>query len=765
MEGLEITTQPFEISDFKGGITDYFLGGRIDKYQWADNFLIIQYDDVGKLITRPGSQIYDSANPQIPAGAQRIGTLKLFEDTLFQHSSRKFYYISAGSFVTLQGPVTANEVFPSGVDTTTVVSMATWNGHLLVANSDFSKPQKIYKNGSSVWQLRTAGLPQVASNPTITPGTPGATLSYIYTFVLAYTYAVGTVTYIDRGPVRDVTVTANAAPNASTFAITAIPVLANGTTHNYDTATIKVEIYRTINGGQDFYKVGQVTNGTTTFNDTVSDTTLQANERLYTTGGVVENDEPLPCKIVHIVKDKAYYAHVKEGSEIHQSRVYQSIPGDIDAVPGDFYLDVDDPIVGMSSFKSLPILLGEGSAYRIDGEFDLQGRGGMIGVNISSTCSCVSSLSVVQTDLGVFWAGENGFYWTDGYNVLRVNRDTDKTYKNIVSSATRKRRILGKYDELKNRVYWTAQYESDASEVDFLFVLDLNWGISDQMAMTTWSGGANFRPTAIEFIDGNLIRADSRGYVFKHTDTVYTDPRVDTNVAASTWSTAAIIYDHISIATNFGTTFERKFVPRLTVVCDNETNLALQITSINDDGRRRGDLKPIRFRGNIVWGDDTPIWNDPDLIWNYEGLIDEWRRFPAQSLRCSYKQIEMTNAFVAILNSDLLGTGTVDAAAKTLNLDNASATWPTSIIDYYVAFERDGYVQEFAISAVNSDTLTYVDTHTLTHSAAGQNWVIRGYPKGEILSLQSYTYHYSVFGKSQQAFNKSSTGEVGAADD
>lgn len=754
-----IDMQLLEFIDFSGGMTDYYLGGPQNKYQKAENLLIVKHGGIGKLITRPGSETY--VVEQIPAGSQRIGTLKYFSDKLLTHSARKLYYYTS-SWQTLQG-TTGNDLFPSGVDTTTVVSLATWNNHLFITNSDFSKLSKVYRDGSSNLQLRTAGLPAISA-PTVTAGAAGAN-SYIYAFVRYFTYTVGTLVFEDRGPVTEVLLTSAEAPNVSAVAITNITALANGATLNYATASsdLKIEIYRTANGGVDFYKVGSVNNGTTTFNDSMSDATLVTQASLYTAGGVVENDDPPLAKLIHITQDKGYYAHVKIGTEIHANRYYQSIPGDIDAVPGDFYGEVDDEIVGLSSVKGIPVLLCKNSVWRSDGEFDFLGRGSLFPQRISDTASCVSSQSVVQTLDGVFWAGDDGFFFTDGYQVIRISEDIDKTYQDMVASAERKRRIQGKFDSRKRRIWWAVQYESDATDNDFCFIADLNWGISTNVPFTTASG-ASFAPTAIEFIGSDLIRADKRGYVLEHSDTVYTDPKIDTGVASTSWGTEAILYEHISIATNFGTTGVRKFVPRVNVICQDETNLSLQITSINDDGRREGLLKPVRSRGKLTWGEPDVYWGDPNILWNYAGLIDEWRRMPAENLRCEYKQIKLTNAFVAILTSEIIGTCVVDAGATTATLtDTATYDWPTNAVDYYIAFEVDGYTTEFLITARTGDVLTFADPSGLAVSASGVNWVIRGVPKGEIMNLSSYCMQYAIFGRTQATFTKSSTGEVGAS--
>lgn len=759
-----IATQPFEVTDFSGGVTDYYIGGAVNKARRCDNLLIVKHGTTGKLKTRQGSEIYDADYYQIPAGNQRIGTLRYFEDTLLIHSKEKLHYINAG-WQTLTGP-SGNQMFPSTAATTDILSMAEWNKHLLITSSGFFRPQKLYPNASNTLTLRTAGLPDLASAPTCTPGAGG--LTYLYAFVYSYTYTVGTVTYEDVGPVTQVTVGSALEPSASTIAITNIPALANGTDHNYDTASadLKIKIYRTIQNGSTFYFVGSVNNGTTTYNDTASDTSIQtAGVLLYTEGGVVENEPPPLCKLVHVDGDIAYWGHIKDGTEIYANRLIQGIPGDIDAVCSDFYVDIEDEMVGLSSYKGSRIVLGSRSVYRVDGTFDLLGRGGMFATKISDTADCISSQSVVQTVEGVFWAGSDGVYWSDGYNVRRLNQDYDKTWASWVSSATQKSRIVGKYHSKKNRIWWTIQ-TADATDCDKCYVLDLNWGLSDTSSFTTMSGtNDSFAPTALEFDAEDMIRADRRGYLFRHEDELYSDPKVDTALTPDEWQTTYIPYDYTSCAFNFGTSFEKKWIPRIDVTCENETNLSLQITGINDDNAASHDLKPVRFRGNMVWGDPDVIWGDPDLDWNLEGIIDEQRRFPGAKLRCQYKQIQLTPAFVAIVSSDTMGTATVSSSAHTATLtDAATKDWPTHVVDHYIAFETDDYTREYLITErTSADVVTFTDATSSSPNTSDVEWVIRGYPRGEILSLIGYVIHFAVFGKTQDQFKTSGTGEVGAS--
>jgi hypothetical protein len=757
---------PLELDDFSGGMTDTYVAGPMNKYEVANNLVIVKHGDKGKLLMRPGSVIYNSTAYLIPTGNQRIGSLLFFipAQTLLVHSARSIYYIASNAYHELVGP-TSNKLFPSGVGTTNYSSYATWNNHLFVANDSYQVPSKIYMDGSSNLQLRTAGMPALASSPTITP-TANTGKSFLYRFIYYYTYTVGTVTFEDFGPTTEVLVSNADAPNTNKNAITAIPVLANSTTFNYDTTNVKVKIYRTENQGTAFYYVNQVSNGTTTYDDVMSDATLVTHEPLYTEGGVVDNDPPPPCKFVHVTEDNVgVYANIKEGSQILSNRVRFSIPGDIDSAPASFFEDTDQEITGLSSFRSRTIVLCQYAVYRFEGYFDEQGNGSVQKTKISDTAGCVSGGGVVKTLEGVFWAGNDGFYYTDGLTVLKISEDIDETtYKDLVSSATKKARIVGKYDTKNRRVYWTVT-TADGTENNGLFILDLKWGISPNMPFTTASGeGTSFRPTCIEFENTDLLRGDSRGYVFRHQDVHTTDPLVDTSLAASAWFEKTIIWNYKSCAMNFGTNYVRKLVTRIVAVLKNITNVSVQINTINDDGRKISSLKPIRFRGNVTWGDSDVVWGDQQLSWDFDGLIIQQRRMPAGSLRCSYKQIEITNAFVDIVNSDVIGLITVDSAAKTATLESAAVSdWPTQAVDYYIAFEQDGYSREFQVLTRSADTITFLDAGNNCPSGGGIQWVLRGYPKGEVLNLLSYTLDYTLFGKSQDNFKVGEDGEVGDA--
>lgn len=760
-------TQPFEVDDFSGGITDFYINGPVNRGQKIDNLDIVNYAGKGKAFSRWGSTFYNSSYPLIPSGSVRTGRLKYFQGFLLPFSSNVVYYVGGGGWTLLTGP-TGNPLFPaSSTSSANVITTAQDNSHLLLAVDSYAQPQKIYVDGSGNLQVRQCGLPRLASNPTITPGA-NTGKSFLYRFVYTYTYTANGVTIKTISGVIQV-VCANAdAPEVHANSISAIPVLANAAGSNYDTSNIKVEIYRTINtGATQFYFAGSVTNGTTTFSDNTSDTNIQLNAPLYTNGGSIEYDPTPPATCVHTIPNGiTYYGNVVVSGATLQNRILQSVPGTVDGTPSSFFVDLPDTVVGISSVKGLPIAFCANSVFRLDGTFTNLGQGGILATRIGDTGGCVSAQSIVQTIEGCFWAGPTGFYFTDGYNVIKINQSWPNTYATLVQTATQQKRIQGVYNVKERRIHWTTQSGTNTNaDCDVIYTLHLDFGILPESCFTTYSGTTFFGPSSIEFLTNTLFRGHQNGYIFSHNDTLFTDPRVDTtNSTPSTWDVNPIIYDYKSCAFNFGSNFLRKFTPRMSVTCQHVTNLSLQINSITDDGRIIQSLTPIRYRGNAVWGDTSAIWGTPTDVWNGDGLIDAERYFPRNSLRCSYKQIEMTNALAAVVSSDALGNISLNASAKTATLLTAGATWPTNVLNYFLSFPADNYTKNYPITSINSTTVVgYSDNQATSVTSPNSPWVIRATPKGEAIGLLSYTIHFLLMGRTQRRYTYAESGEVGSA--
>lgn len=750
---LDDIKTPFEVNDFSGGITDDVFLQDPRRAKVMDNFTL-KSDKT--LDSRPGSVIDDLANPQIPAGVQRIGTLINYKnnDTLLVHSAKKVYYRDPSAYTTLSGP-TGNDVLSTG-SVANVISFSQWIGHLYITSDAFPRPMKVFKDSAGDLQVRTSGLPELANNPTVTIGLAGA-FDYIYSFHYEYTYTIGDATFQDFGAVAQVLVSGSDDPGTSPNAITAIPVLSNGATDNWDTSNITVYIYRTLAGGQNSYKIGQVTNGTTTFNDNFADTSIESNLPLYIDDGTLDFD-PVPLhKFVHVVNNTGYYAVIKEGSQVYSNLIRQSIPGDPDSCPAAFEIEVEDEIQGFSSARSIPLAFCKRHIYRIENSFDQYGRGIPEPIRISDTAGCVSNQSIVQAENGAFWFGNDGIYFTDGYQTMKVSDGNNENYQTFLVENAQENRIYGRFDEKERRVVWGLQTDSASLDNDTLLVLDLRFGMSDDMPLTTWSGNS-FRPTCIEFFDKQLYRGDTRGYVFKHGVEFSTDPKVDTTTDPNDWNKETIIWDYVSINFNFGTSHLRKYVTKILLTAANKNNTSIQITAVNDDGRLTRELTPIRWRRNFVWGGEEFFWGSMDCVWNAIGLIEQWRRLPAKGLRLSYLQVQITNAKTVVINSDAIGTATVDNTANTVVLDSAAAQdWPLDSVDYVLKLANDGYSKEYLVLTRSNDTLSVADPdNTLPNGSYA--WELWGYKKGEPLNLLSYNLHWMPISQTQMTYESGQSG-------
>lgn len=746
--------QPFEVTDFSLGITD-------DPFE-KDSRISIDLDNFdiepdGSLKSRNGSDIEDETNPQIPSGTERIGLLINYDNSsnLLVQSLKKVYYRNPSAYATLTGP-TGNDVFTVGTSTTNG-AFSQWNKQIYITNDGFPDPMKIYKDSGGVFRVVNNGLPALASTPTITPA--AGSNSYLYAFHYFFSYTVGSQTFEDVGPVVEVTTTSAQAPDVSAISITNIPVLSNGATNNYATSTIKVQIFRTINAGTTFYKVGEVTNGTTTFSDTVSDATLQTNVLMYTEDGTVEFSPVPKHKFVHIVNNTAYYAFIKIGNVEFPFRLRQSVPLAPSAVPEDFFIDFEDEITGIGSVNSIPIVFCKRHIYRLENNFDQFGRGGINAVRISDTAGCVSHLSIVSAESQIFWAGTDGFYASDGYRVIKISDKINARYTIFKNSSDDIKRTAGCFDEKERKIRWAIQKDPSNNDNDSIISLDLRWGIRDHSTFSTWSG-TTFRCSSITTFNGNIYRGDNNGYVFVHDGTKLTDRKVDVNTAAANWEEETIIWDYKSCNNNFGSSFFRKKPTRILLTARNIGNTSIQINSIDDDGRRIRALKQIRWRRNFVWRSINFVWGTTVCVWRAIGLIEQWRRFPAKGLRVSYCQIQVTNAYSIIENSDSLGTGIFDNIAKTITLTNATTQdWPSDVVDYFISTEQDDYDKQYKIITRNNDDVITVVDSADTLPSGTKKWIIQGYRKGEPLNMQGYCIHWADNDQMQMTYE---TGQDGA---
>lgn len=599
-------------------------------------------------------------------------------------------------------------------------------------------------------------LHQESFNADVQISKSGSGNNYLYGLHFTRRYFVEDRQFTERGRVYLTSVEDVDAPDTTPITLSSIPVLVSGPSENWRDSEIKISIFRTTNNGSTLFFVGEINNGETTFEDSMSDADLVNQETAYTEGGVLDNDLPPKAKFINIVNNTLVLSHVKIGSTIYGDRTYFSKTGEISGVPSDSFVEWEKDTTGQGWVGIYPIVFLEDRCYRVEGSQDSRGVGSVQKRSISQRVGTRSPKSVVSTESGVFFAGEDGFYFTDGYSARLISTDREESYKRLLN----KENIEGCYDKKNNRVLFSVQTDVNSPTNDTIWVAHLDYLTEERgHPFTTWSGGLdreNFTASSLAYIEGVIYKGDSRGYLLYFDEEELSDTYLDTFKLPQDWHKQTIHYDFRSVAYDFGNERVRKWVPKFNINCDNVTSLHMAIYGNNDNSGVFSPLGPITSKNNITWGDRSILWAEAGVLWNYSPVICEWRYFPTiggASIRCMYKQIRLTNAYVTIDTSEAIGGVTIDSQNKTVTLDSyPTHDWVNKVVNYFIYFETDGYTKEFRITDVNDGVLTVDDPNGALQDGSDVQWKIMGYKKDEKLKLLNYVFSFRELTMSQRTY-------------
>ena len=86
-------------------------------------------------------------------------------------------------------------------------------------------------------------------------------------------------------------------------------------------------------------------------------------------------------------------------------------------------------------------------------------------------------------------------------------------------------------------------------------------------------------------------------------------------------------------------------------------------------------------------------------------------------------------------------------------------SWPLDVVGYYFSQQSDAFTGKYLITSLTTTTVTN-DTFVVSDPSGSLAssyvaWIIRGLMKQQRLSLTSYTIHFTLLGKAQQAYHGS----------
>lgn len=276
------------------------------------------------------------------------------------------------------------------------------------------------------------------------PGGAGSK-TFQYTAVYEWTDATGRVHR--SAPSPSATYKNNNAPDSTSVALT-IPSLRLTSKPNSTTASgvqrsyVWVVVYRTLDSGGIFYRVGAVLNDptadTVALTDTTSDSALAGNLQLYTTGGVLENIAP-PA-FLHMVQahSRIYGINAENPYQIIYSK--QAIQG----LPVEFndalVYSVDErggECRALAALDEKVVIFKDRSIFYFVG----QGPDSLGAQNdfseaylVSSDVGCDNPRSIVNLPAGIVFRSAKGWYLLDRSMVAQYIGDGAEAFNSYVAS-------------------------------------------------------------------------------------------------------------------------------------------------------------------------------------------------------------------------------------------------------------------------------------------------------------------------------------------
>ncbi len=165
-----------------------------------------------------------------------------------------------------------------------------------------------------------------------------------------------------------------------------------------------------------------------------------------------------------------YYGAITDTGQFFPKRIIQSNQLQPDHAPLTFFDDLEDDLTGLSSTKSNLIALCKNSIYRMSGGFNTVGQGALTHDKISDIMGCLNAKGIVKTEVGVFFAGNDGFYYTDGYQLIKISLEINKIYQTLTASDNQKQSIQGAYDKDTRRVWWAMKSTPTSVDNDIAYV-------------------------------------------------------------------------------------------------------------------------------------------------------------------------------------------------------------------------------------------------------------------------------------------------------
>lgn len=406
-----------------------------------------------------------------------------------------------------------------------------------------------------------------------------------------------------------------------------------------------------------FYVINQI-NGTTDVEkrrDENSDQSIVGNEEAYdaTTDFGYTNIPQGPFYFT-VSNQVGYYADIFK----LKNRVYQSIYGVPHANISISFLDFDDGITGINTFRDKAIVFTLESVWRMEGFRGLDGRGSINQRLVSDEFGAISNQSIIRTNYGLFFFSRTGICYTDGFKAFRVSEQLFDTYYDIIEDIDY---IRSFYHESEQKIYWSVV----RGPKTYWITLHLRFGINANIPIT-FSTGLDwlsipddevtpdtvidrFDPQVshVNETDQRILRASAGGHILVH------DPSYTYDAYPLLDMQTPIIFDWKSRAHHMGTKKYRKWVANVMLVMTEleKTGVSCQPVGYNDLADTPQLCGSCFAYPAMEWGDPEQQYGNPDATYNAHKFTSFRRMFPEGSIRATYKQVGIQSLYVHAMDN------------------------------------------------------------------------------------------------------------------
>ena len=702
--------QKLDLTKFSG-LTNRIIGSSTNTFSAINCFYI---NNMKKIETAYG---FRCLYPATSDGREILDINKVYGDYIYITTQDVRYIKPDGSQRTLV------KHYQNPVNTDQRVYSSEWRGQIIYGHMTRGLTGE-YSNHYRVYPISNGGTKQYVCYRVGTPDFSGASItegdttdSKLYQYKLVYCTTFTTydgVTYKEYSRPQYFRRYQDA--NISSSNPVSISINSNITDTEVDLSNTKIEIYRTLANGTTYYRVAELNLTASSHTDSTEDVNLVKHQAYYG-NGMADIGRPPKAGLMKIIGGTGWYGDIVDGNDAYNYRVIQSMSGIPTSVNMSWYDDFGSRVTGIGSVGSVPIIFTEKEIYRLDGQIAPDGTGSFRKRAISTTVGCVSHNSIAEINGKIYFAGNDGFYVTDGYQVVSISATPEYDITELYSELTQdmldvdenthlpiydidhfRKRITVFVDSKEEIVKWCCTASKGTHNNIILM-----YSIRNKCFTTETCRSATYT-AAIEY-KGGFIRGDGVGNILTHNKDYFDGVVPDPNKTPSEWAYTRLPFELQSSVIEFGSSSKKKWINNVAITIETKGRTAFSLNSSNDGSSQGLEMSPIEFMGIISWRDKSVLWRQDNIMWRPAPLRTIKRRFPKRHLRCRGKQLGLApvNVYVYFsseygqVNIEPIEEGKIDyfyvriAGSYVTNPGDNYAKFPLDITGYSMEFSGDNY--------------------------------------------------------------------------